>query len=240
MAKADLDKRKKVSRRKKKAGQRKWQDRVWENVKIALVALSYAAVYLSANALAGCTIVRRVINENIFWVLIILPVVLLLLRSWLSGAREWDSLFLNAVIGLFTGLGLYYFLITAWLGPNYLIPSTAPYERKAVVYGMRMERPYRQAFHNYLTLRFTDNGEWYTYDADYKVYEAVQPGDTCILTIRDGLWGYPVINNLQPPVKIPMPRGDIKSLLELLKEEGKTNDRGKLRGRPNPFAGHEE
>ncbi len=218
MAKAAHDKRKNGSRRKKKAGQRKWQDRVWENVKIALVALPYAAVYLSANALVGCTIVRGEINENIFLLFIVLPVLLLPIRSWLSGIKDWSSLLFNAILGLFAGTALYYLSITVWLGSNYLISRSESYERKAVVYGMKTERRYRQAYHNYITLRFTDNGEWYRYDGDYKEYEAIQTGDTCIITIRDGVWGYSVIKNLQPAEKSSKLHRDIRSLLEFLKE----------------------
>ncbi len=72
---------------------------------------------------------------------------------------------------------------------------------------MREENRYRQAAHNYINLHFTDNGEWYKYDGSQKEYDCLQPGDTCIVTVRDGLWGYPVITNLQPTGKARNPTG---------------------------------
>lgn len=221
MVKAALDnKRKKGSSCKKNAGQRKWRERVWENVKIILFAVPCAALYLSADALLGCSIVRGV-NDNIFWLIMMLPVILLPIRSWVKGGKDWSSLLLNAFIGWLAGICLFYLSILVWLGANYLIPRSEPYERKAVVYGLKAEQRYRQAAHNYVNLRFTDNGEWYRYDADYDEYKSLQPGDTCIVTLRDGIWGYPAIRHLQPPEKSVSPQRDIKSLLNHLNERRK-------------------
>jgi len=220
MAKVGHDKRKKGSSRNKNASQRKWRERVWENVKIILFAVPCAALYLSADALLGCSIVRGV-NDNIFWLIMMLPVILLPIRSWVKGVKDWSSLLLNAFIGWLAGVVLVYLSIVVWLGPNYLISRSKPYERKAVVCGMREEQRYRQAAHNYISLRFTDNGERYRYDADQKEYDSLQPGDSCIVTLRDGIWGYPVIQNLQPAEKSTGLHHDIKSLLDHLTEPGK-------------------
>lgn len=221
MAKAEHDKSKKGSRRKKKAGQSKWRERAKNLGKDLLFAVVCAAVYLSADALMGRTILRGVNGDILNFVMILvmaLPVVLLPIRSWIMGVRDWPSLLLNAFIGWLAGVGLFYLSITVWLGTNYLIPRSEPYERKAVVYGMQAERRYRQAAHNYVNLRFTDSGEWYRYDADYDEYKSLQPGDTCIVTLRDGIWRYPAIRHLQPPEKSASPQRDIKSLLNHLNE----------------------
>ena len=219
MAKAELDKRKKGSRRSKDAKRLKWRERVKEYAIYILCALAYCAVYFPANTLIGSTIVRGEINENTFLLFMILPVLLLPIRSWLSGVKDWSSLIFNAILGWLAGTVLFFLSITVWLGLNYLIPSSEPYERMAVVGGMREENRYRQAAHNYINLHFTDNGEWYKYDGSQKEYDCLQPGDTCIVTVRDGLWGYPVITNLQPTGKSQKPHRDIRSLLELLKED---------------------
>ncbi|MDO4335713.1 MAG: hypothetical protein Q4C37_07795 [Bacteroidales bacterium] len=200
MAKAVHDKNKKGSRRKKKAGQSKWRDRAKSLGKDLLFAVVCAAVYLSADALMGRTILRGVNGDILNFVMILvmaLPVVLLPVRSWIRGVRDRSSLLLNAFVGWLAGVGLFYLSILVWLGTNYLIPRSEPYERKAVVYGMKAERRYRQAAHNYVNLRFTDNGEWYRYDADYDEYKSLQPGDSCIVTLRDGIWRYPAIQHLQ-------------------------------------------
>lgn len=221
MAKAEHDKSKKGSRRKKKAGQSKWRERAKSLGKNLLFAVLCAAVYLSADALMGRTILRGVNGDILNFVMILvmaLPVVLLPIRSWIMGVRDWPSLLLNAFIGWLAGVGLFYLSIIVWLGTNYLIPRSEPYERKAVVYGMQAERRYRQAAHNYVNLRFTDSGEWYRYDADYDEYKSLQPGDTCIVTLRDGIWRYPAIRHLQPPEKSVSPQRDIKSLLNHLNE----------------------
>ena len=221
MAKAVHDKSKKGSRRKKKAGQRKWRERAKSLGKNLLFAVVCAAVYLSADALMGRTILRGTNGDILNFVMILvmaLPVVLLPIRSWIMGVRDWPSLLLNAFIGWLAGVGLFYLSIIVWLGTNYLIPRSEPYERKAVVYGMQAERRYRQAAHNYVNLRFTDSGEWYRYDADYDEYKSLQPGDTCIVTLRDGIWRYPAIRHLQPPEKSVSPQRDIKSLLNHLNE----------------------
>jgi len=52
----------------------------------------------------------------------------------------------------------------------------------------------------------------------------LQPGDSCIVTLRDGIWGYPVIQNLQPVEKSVSPHRDIKSLLDHLKERRKNKN----------------
>ncbi|GFI11294.1 hypothetical protein IMSAGC007_03767 [Lachnospiraceae bacterium] len=221
MAKAVHDKSKKGSRRKKKAGQSKWRERAKSLGKNLLFAVVCAAVYLSADALMGRTFLRGANGDILNFVMILvmaLPVVLLPVRSWIMGVRDWPSLLLNAFIGWIAGVGLFYLSILVWLGTNFLIPRSEPYERKAVVYGMRAERRYRQAAHNYVNLRFTDNGEWYRYDADYDEYKNLQPGDTCIVTLRNGIWGYPTIRHLQPPEKSVSPQRDIKSLLNHLNE----------------------
>lgn len=222
MAKAAVyDKSKKGSRRKKKAGQSKWRKRAKSLWKKLLFAVVCAAVYLSADALMGRTILRGVNGEILNFVMILvmaLPVVLLPIRSWIMGVRDWPSLMLNAFIGWIAGVGLFYLSILVWLGTNFLIPRSEPYERKAVVYGMKAEQRYRQAAHNYVNLRFTDNGEWYRYDADYDEYKSLQPGDSCIVTQRDGIWGYPVIRHLQPCEKCVNPQRDIKSLMDLMYE----------------------
>ena len=227
MAKAVQNKGKKGSRRKKKAVQGKWRERAKSLGKNLLFGVSCAAVYLSADALIGRTILRGVNGDIINFVMIfvmVLPVLLLPIRSWVMGDRDGASLLLNALIGWIAGLGLFYLSITVWLGANYLIPRSEPYERKAVVCGMRAERRYRQAAHNYVNLRFADNGKWYQYDADYDEYKNLQPGDTCIVTLRDGLWGYPAIQHLQPPERIASPQRDIRSLLDLLNERKKDNN----------------
>lgn len=224
MAKAVQDKSKKGSRRKKKAGQSKWRERAKSLGKNLLFAVVCAAVYLSADALMGRTILRGVNGDILNFVMILvmaLPVMLLPVRSWIMGVRDRSSLMLNAFIGGLTGVGLFYLSILVWLGTNYLIPRSEPYERKAVVYGMKAEQRYRQAAHNYVNLRFTDNGEWYRYDADYDEYKSLQLGDTCIVTLCDGMWGYPAIRHLQPPEKSASPQRDIKSLLDLLNERRK-------------------
>ena len=64
MAKAELDKRKKGSRRSKDAKRLKWRERVKEYAIYILCALAYCAVYFPANTLIGSTIVRGEINEN--------------------------------------------------------------------------------------------------------------------------------------------------------------------------------
>lgn len=64
MAKAVHDKSKKVSRRKKKAGQSKWRERAKSFGKNLLFAVLCAAVYLSADTLMGRTILRGA-NGNI-------------------------------------------------------------------------------------------------------------------------------------------------------------------------------
>lgn len=217
MAKAVHDNTKKGSRRKKKTGKSKWRERAKNLGKNLLFAVLCAAVYLSADALMGCSIVRGV-NDNIFWLIMILTVILLPIRSLVKGVRDWPSLLLNAFIGLLAGVGLLYLSILAWLGTNYLIPRSDSYERVAVVCGIKSEQRYRQAAHNYVNLRFADNGEGYRYDAGYDEYKGLQPGDTCIVTLRDGIWGYPVIRHLQPCEKSVSPQRDIKPLPNLLRE----------------------
>lgn len=219
MAKAVHDKSKKGSCRKKKVVQSKWRERAKSLGKNLLFAVSCAAVFLSADALMGRTILRGINGDILDFVMIlvmVLPILLLPIRSWIMGVRDWSSLLLNAFIGWLAGVGLFYLSITVWLGTNYLIPHSEPYERKAVVYGMKAEQRYRQAAHNYVNLRFTDNGEWYRYDADYDEYKSLQPGDTCVVTLRDGIWRYPAIRHLQPPEKSESPQRDIKFLLYLL------------------------
>lgn len=201
MAKAVHDKSKRDSRRKKNAGQSKLRERAKSLGRNLLFAVTCAAVYLSADALMGRTILRGVDGDILNFVMIlvmVLPILMLPVRSWIVGVRDRSSLLLNAFIGWIAGIGLVYLSMTVWLGANYLIPRSEPYERKAVVYGMKAEQRYRQAAHNYVNLRFTDNGEWYRYDADYDEYKSLQPGDTCIVTLRDGIWGYPAIRHLQP------------------------------------------
>lgn len=192
------DKSKSGSRRKKNAGQSKLRERAKSLGRNLLLAVTCAAVYLSADALMGRTILRGVNGDILNFVMIlvmVLPILMLPVRSWIMGVRERSSLLLNAFIGWIAGVGLFYLSITVWLGANYLIPCSEPYERKAVVYMMKAEQRYRQAAHNYVNLRFTDNGEWYRYDADYDEYKSLQPGDTCIVTLRDGIWGYPAIRH---------------------------------------------
>ena len=204
MVKAVHDKSKKGSRRKKNARQSKWRERAKSLGRNLLFAVTCAAVYLSADALMGRTILRGVNGDILNFVMIlvmVLPILMLPVRSWIMGVRDRSSLLLNAFIGWIAGVGLFYLSITVWLGANYLIPRSEPYERKAVVYWMKAEQRYRQAAHNYVNLRFTDNGEWYRYDADYDEYKSLQPGDTCIVTLRDGIWGCPAIRHLQPPEK---------------------------------------
>ena len=76
--------------------------------------------------------------------------------------------------------------------------------------------------HPYIMLRFTDDGQWYRYDGPDEEYERMQCGDTCIVTLSDGLWGYPVIRGLQPKEKSAAPPHDIRDLLNRMqKRKGK-------------------
>ena len=150
MAKAVHDKSKRGSRRKKNAGQSRWRERAKSLGRNLLFAVTCAAVYLSADALMGRTILRGVNGDILNFVMIlvmVLPILMLPVRSWIMGVRDRSSLLLNAFIGWIAGVGLFYLFITVWLGANYLIPRSEPYERKAVVYGMKAEQRYRQAEH---------------------------------------------------------------------------------------------
>ncbi len=133
MAKAELDKRKKGSRRSKDAKRLKWRERVKEYAIYILCALAYCAVYFPGQYFnREAPLYAERLTKTLF-AFMILPVLLLPIRSWLSGVKDWSSLIFNAILGWLCGNCVVFLSITVWLGLNYLIPSSEPYERMAVV-----------------------------------------------------------------------------------------------------------
>ena len=91
MVKAVHDKSKKGSRRKKNARQSKWRERAKSLGRNLLFAVTCAAVYLSADALMGRTILRGVNGDILNFVMIlvmVLPILMLPVRSWIMGVRD--------------------------------------------------------------------------------------------------------------------------------------------------------
>lgn len=203
--------RKKGTTKKKQTTRQKWYSRLREWGKDLLWALAFLAVYLPGNYLAGCTLVSG-LPPGIEWMLFVIFLVLYLGWAWITGRLEnWGGFLLHLFIG---GLACYVFIlfsITVLLGANYLIPRSEPYRRKAVVCSKREEKHYRQMYHNYIVFRFMDNGTYFRYDTKRKVYDRLLPEDTCTVTFRDGILGYPVIRDVElkgrkKPERLPLER----------------------------------
>lgn len=202
---------------KKHTRRQKWRSRLCELAADFLLALPCAFIYIIASDLLGCTIVRRVPKE-LFWIIVAIPVFLLPIRAWLKNDAGWRTILLNAVIGYLVGYALCLLTITVWLGANYLFARSECYQRRAVVYAMKEKNHYRQMAHLYIGLRFVDNGEVYNYDGNRTEYDRLQPGDTCMVTLCDGLLGYPVIHAVRPVARKSRRHPDITSLQRFVEE----------------------
>lgn len=132
--------------------------------------------------------------------------------AWITDRVEgWSGFLLHVIIGWLACYVLILFSITVFLGTNYLIPRSEPYQRKAVVYSKKKEHYYRQAAHNYIVFRFLNNGVCFHYDAKLKEFDRLLKGDTCAVTFRDGILGYPVIRDVElkgrkKPERLPLER----------------------------------
>lgn len=203
--------RKKGTPKKKQATRQKWYSRLREWGKSMLWPFAFIAIYLPGNYLAGCTLVGG-IPPGTEWMVVVIFLVLYLGWAWITDRVDgWSGLLLYVIIGLLACYVLILFFITVLLGANYLIPSSEPYQRKAVICSMREENHYRQAAHNYIVFRFLDNGVRFYYDARQKVYDCLLPEDTCTVTFRDGILGYPVIQDVElkgrkKPERLPLER----------------------------------
>lgn len=162
-----------------------------------LWALAFLAVYLPANYLTGCTLVSG-LPPGTEWMVVVIFLVLYLGWAWITDRlKDWGGFLLHLFIGWLACYVLILFSITVLLGANYLIPQSEPYQRKAVVCSKKKEHHYRQAAHNYIVFRFLDNGARFHYDAKLKEFDRLLKGDTCTVTFRDGILGYPVIRDVE-------------------------------------------
>ncbi|WP_297644262.1 hypothetical protein [uncultured Bacteroides sp.] len=189
--------RKKSTYKKKQTTRQQWYDRVRKWGKDLLWVLAFLAVYLPGNYLAGCTLVNS-LPSGIEWMVLVIFLVLYLGWAWIVGRLEdWSGFLLHLFIGGVVCYMSVLFFMTVLLGANYLIPNSEPCRRKAVVCSKRKEKHYRQMWHNYVVFRFLDNGSYFRYDTKQKVYNRLLPEDTCTVTFRDGILGYPVIQNVE-------------------------------------------
>lgn len=217
MSEKDVTRNRRARRGKKDAGRQKWRQRLREFCIILLSALAYLAIYVPANYLVGCTLVGD-IPEIVFWAVLMMPAVLLLLRAWFKGYMRWGLFLPYLFFGCFAGSVLFFALTTLFLGANYLVPRSEPYRYKAVVTSMRHEQPYRQMPHNYIYFLIPDNGVRFSYDSDYKKYDSLRIGDTCTVTFRNGLLGYPVIYDVELTDRKQVPRPTREMLRKLFDE----------------------
>lgn len=68
---------------------------------------------------------------------------------------------------------------------------------------------------NYVYFLIPDNGVRFSYDCKQKQYDSLRIGDTCTVTFRDGIFGFPVIRKVESSGRKPRPsREMLRKLLD--------------------------
>lgn len=166
------------------------------------VALSWVAMHIVVFELGGRTIADLPFNP---WWVCVLATLLAVIAGAVSAKKPDKGVFiLSALMGFFGGMFLLLLWGTVFLGLNYLFPRSAPYRREAVVYDKEEVCRGRGPTRHYVKLRFTD-GRRYSWNADHGEFGRFRKGDTCTVTLYEGLWGSEVIQDVEVATERPFP-----------------------------------
>ena len=185
-------KKKKRNKRKKQEG---WRKRLHSLLVYMAWVLPFASSFEVIWELSGCTIAP--FPETIWWGIIIATMLALPTVVWLQGNMEsWIEAVAWAGVGFVAG-GLINILWSAlFLELNHAFPRSAPYQKTAVVYN-REVHDYRRGPTVYgISLRL-DDGRAFSWDCGSNGFNHFRPGDTCSVTMYDGLFGFEVVKDVK-------------------------------------------
>ena len=185
-----LNNRIRKRRRQRQTGhpRRKWYGRMLEWAVIVLCAV----LFVAARELSGGTIGD--VPVGLWRYVVLTSMAAVIAWAWLKKKLK-DNAFIYAVIGFVSGLVVYVLIITLYFGANYLFPQSEPYRRVAVVYDKKVEHHSRGADFYGIGLRF-DDGRRFMWDGGNKVFDGIQIGDTCAVTLFKGLFGLDVVKTV--------------------------------------------
>lgn len=190
------NKRQKQDKRQKqtKPHGRKWRQRL-RNFGIELLcALGVLAVLVSAVRLERCTVITDSIPLYIFIPVVIIAV---LYWAWLKNDLSRHSFIIYTIIGFVAGVLFCSFSYTMFLGTNYLFSRSEDYQRMVVI-AAKKKRFYSRGYsYRYFILRFLDDNRTCYWRVHYDDFERLGCGDTCTVTLRDGILGYTIIRNVE-------------------------------------------
>ena len=175
-------------RSRKAEPQNKWRKRFIDGAEI----LTAASIIVAFLELAGCTIIY--VQPVVVWGIVLTPITVAVASALYKKNFYWGTLLWYMFCGLICGVCLLSLSFVIYLGTNYLFPSSAPYQHKAIVYEKGLSGGSRFSRY-YIGLHF-DDGRYYQWEGGKK-YESVNKGDTCAITMFRGLWGYEVIKDVK-------------------------------------------
>lgn len=176
-------------RSKKAEPQNKWRKRFIDGA----VILTAAFVIVAFLELGNCTIIY--VQPFVVWGIVLTPIAVAVALAVYKKIFYWGTLLWCMVCGFICGVCLLFLSFVIYLGANYLFPSSAPYQHKAIVYGKRISGGSRFRRYN-IGLHF-DDGRYYQWGGRMVEYESINKGDTCAVTMFKGLWGYEVIKDVK-------------------------------------------
>ena len=185
-------KKKKRNKRKKQEG---WRRKLRSLLVYMVWTLPFASSFEVNWELSGCTIAP--FPETIWWGIIIATMFALPTVVWLQGNMEsWIEAVAWAGVGFVAGGFINILWSALFLELNHAFPRSAPYQKTAVVYN-REVYDYRRAPTVYgISLRL-DDGRAFSWDSGSDGFNHFRPGDTCSVTMYDGLFGFEVVKDVK-------------------------------------------
>lgn len=190
--------------KKKKRGKKKKQDGWCEKLRFYLVTIAWtfpcAFVFYHICKLAECTLAP--FYPEVWWGIIIASVLVVLISAWWTSDLSGDfreligGLLALAGMGFIAGLIINILWQGVFLGLNYYFPRSAPYQKTAVVYNKRIHHYQRSSSLYGIGLRCDDGSSFY-WNSGYSDYENFRRGDTCSVTMYEGLFGFEVIQDVK-------------------------------------------
>lgn len=213
-------KKKKRSKKKKQEG---WRKKLRSHLVTMAWAFPCAIMYYYICELSGCTLAP--FYTEVHWGIMIVSMLVVLIWAWrtidLSGDfRELiGGLLALAGMGFIAGLIINILWLGVFLGLNYYFPRSAPYQKTAVVYNQMIHHYPRAPSLYGIGLR-CDDGRSFYWNSGYSDYEKFRRGDTCSVTMYEGLFGFEVIQDVKVIKKVKLQQPDdlpdwIKNMLHI-------------------------
>lgn len=180
----------KSRKRKAEKSRRTWIARLGSCVLVAVPA----SLFIALVELKRCTMIN--FTTDIFWLSAAAGGAALTAWAWIKQRLSLAGVLLHAAAGAVSGVFLCIFMVTLLLGANYVFSSSACSVHKVVVLDKKLKY-YRRYTGYYVWLRFSDTGRHYMLDAGHDIYWSLKKGNACVLTLRKGLFGWPVIDNFE-------------------------------------------